>query len=120
MLRSAQATGRRDGRDVKDLASRQEVGAGSIGVPRVVAVVDAATGAHAAVVVRVRAAKSVVAVVVGEIRLVDLRNGVPMVVASIQQRPPRLQRDDGERRRDAQRLLVPRSTIHKAFDRCFR
>jgi hypothetical protein len=57
---------RRDGRDEKDLASRREVDAGLIGV----VVVDAATGVpHAVVVVvRVRASKSGVVAVVGEIR----------------------------------------------------
>jgi hypothetical protein len=113
---------RRDERVVA--ASLREVDAGSIGVPHVVAVVDAATGVpHVAVVVRVRASKSGVVVVVEEIRWVDLRNGVPLVVASIRQRlPRRLQRDDGGRRRDARQLVAPRSTIHReAFeDRCYR
>jgi hypothetical protein len=120
MRRSAQAMDRRDGRDGKDLASRREVDAGSIGVPHVIAVEHAATGAHVAVGVRLRDAKSGVVAVAGEIRLADLRNGVPMVVASIRQRlPRRLQRDGGERRRDVRRL-GPRSTIRRAFDRCFR
>jgi hypothetical protein len=53
---------------------------------------------------------------------VDLRNGVPLVVASIRQRlPPRLQRDDGGRQRDARQLVAPRSTIHRgAFDLGYR
>jgi hypothetical protein len=123
MQRLVQAMDRRDGRGGKDLVSRREVGAGSIGVPNVAEVVDAATGVHVEVAVRTRDAKSGVVVVVGEIRLVDLRNGDPMVVASIRQRlPRRLQRDDGgRRRRDARRLVAPRSTIHTgAFDRCCR
>jgi hypothetical protein len=108
---------RRVGRVGKDLASRQEVDAGSIGV-HVVAVVHAGTGAHVEVVVRVQASKSgVEAVVSGEIRLGDPgHNGVHPVVASIRQRlPRRLQRDDGGQRRGARRL-DPRSTLHKAFD----
>jgi hypothetical protein len=115
--RSAQTMHRRDARDEKDLASHREVDDGLIGIPHVVvAVVDAATGVpHVAVVVRVRAAKSGVVVVVGEIRWVDLRNEAPLVVASIPQRlPRRLQRGDGgRRRRDARQLVAPRSTIHR-------
>jgi hypothetical protein len=108
---------RRDERDGKDLVSRREVDAGSIGA-HVVAVVHAGTGAHVEVVVQERASKSgVVVVVSGEIRLGDLvHNGAHPVEASIRQRlPRRLQRDDGGQRRGARRL-DPRSTLHKAFD----
>jgi hypothetical protein len=112
-----------DRRDGKDLASRREVDAGSTGA-HVVAVEHAATGGHVVVVAR---AKSGVVVVVGEIRLVDPHNGVPvasirqrllrpMLVASIRQRLPR---DGGDRWRDARRLAL-RSTLHRAFGRCCR